>query len=124
MKIWSITRVICLKYRLVIIIVVWVIVRRVVCQRMLFMWRWLVGLLVVLIMMLLGIYGIVLLVVVGGVEGVMLLEFLVVTIRVVYILDGVLPFQISVSSRARFHHQNLQLVVPATDHLECFVQDP
>jgi hypothetical protein len=33
-----------------------------------------------LIMMLLGIYGIVLLVVVGGVEGVMLLEFLVVTV--------------------------------------------
>jgi len=80
MRIWAIPRVICLKYRLVIIIIVWVIVRRVVCQRMLFMWRWLVGLLVVLIMMLLGIYGIVLLVVVGGVEGVMLLEFLVVTV--------------------------------------------
>ena len=54
-------------------------------------------------MMFLRIYGVVLRVVVGGVEGVMLLVFFVVAVRVVDVLDGVLLIKVSAGSNSNSH---------------------
>lgn len=83
MGIWSITRIVSLENGPVVImllVVVWIRIRREVCQRVLFMRRRLVWGLVVLVVMLLGVYCVVLLVVMVWVKGVVLLVFLIMPI--------------------------------------------
>lgn len=82
MRIWAISRVVRLENWTVVImvIIIWVGIRGVVCQRMLFVWSWLVWGLIVGVVVLLGVHTVVLSVVVIWVEGVALLIFLVMTI--------------------------------------------
>lgn len=110
MRIWSVTSVMRLKDRMVVIviIIIWVGVRRVICQRVLLMWRWLVWWLVVGIVMLLWVQRVILSVVVVWVEGVALFVFLIVAIRVVDVLHRVLQ---SFSQRAFHTHTFLDHTV-------------
>ena len=70
-----------------------------------------------------GIYRIVLRVIVGWVEGVMLLVFFIVTVRVVDVLYRVLQFQISAIFKIS-PVKNSQLVGLVIDHWVYNVQDP
>lgn len=78
MRIWSIA---CVRqnWMVVLIFVVRIITGGVCCQRMFLMGRWLVGLLVVLVMMLLRVYCVVVFIVVGRIERVVLIELFIVT---------------------------------------------
>lgn len=75
---------------MIIFVKVRVGIRRIMCERMLLVGRWLVGWLIVCIVVLLGVDCVVLLIVVSWIKGIMLLILLIVTVRIVNVLDRVL----------------------------------
>ena len=70
---------------------------RVIRERVFFVWRRLVGRLVITIMMRLGVNGVVFGIVVAGIERIVLLVFFVMSVRVVDVLHGVLRSKVSAS---------------------------
>lgn len=85
------------------------------CKRVFFMRRGLVRWIVVTIMMRLGIDRVIICVVVGRIEGVMLLVLLIVAVRVVDVLYRVLDTQISANSTACCYARS-PLVELVNDH--------
>ncbi len=81
-RIWTIRCVLCLENWVIVVmvIIVWIGIRREVCQWMLFMRRRLVRLLVVCIVMLLGVYGVILSVIVVWIKRVSLLILFIMPI--------------------------------------------
>lgn len=92
-RIWAV-RFLRLENRVMVIVLVIVVsmilISREICQRVFFVGRRLIWGLVVCVMMSFRVECVVLVVIMCGIERIMLLEFFVVTIRIVYVFDRVL----------------------------------